>query len=75
MQTTEFDVIVIGGGPAGENAASYAIAGSERTAAIVERELVGGECSYWACIPSKALLRPGHVLGGCWKRGGPDRDR
>ncbi|MBF6086273.1 dihydrolipoyl dehydrogenase family protein [Nocardia cyriacigeorgica] len=64
MQTTEFDVIVIGGGPAGENAASYAIAGSDRTAAIVERELVGGECSYWACIPSKALLRPGHVLGG-----------
>ncbi|WP_280233521.1 dihydrolipoyl dehydrogenase family protein [Nocardia cyriacigeorgica] len=64
MDTTEFDVIVIGGGPAGENAASYAIAGSERTAAIVERELIGGECSYWACIPSKALLRPWHVLGG-----------
>ncbi|CAM2943396.1 dihydrolipoyl dehydrogenase family protein [Skermania piniformis] len=58
----EFDVIVIGGGPAGENAAQYAIAGSDRTAALVERELVGGECSYWACMPSKALLTPVHFL-------------
>ncbi len=54
----EYDVVVLGGGPAGENAAAYAIAGSGRTAAIVEPELLGGECSYWACIPSKALLRP-----------------
>ncbi|SNS43809.1 dihydrolipoyl dehydrogenase family protein [Rhodococcoides kyotonense] len=60
--TDEFDVIVIGGGPVGENAASYAIAGSDRTAVIVEHQLVGGECSYWACMPSKALLRPGEVL-------------
>lgn len=58
----EFDVIVIGGGPAGENAAAYAIADSDRTAAIVEHELMGGECSYWACIPSKALLRPGQLV-------------
>ncbi|MFB9700162.1 FAD-dependent oxidoreductase, partial [Rhodococcus aetherivorans] len=58
-----FDVIVLGGGPAGENAADYAIAGSDRTAVLVEHELVGGECSYWACMPSKALLRPGQVLG------------
>ena len=58
----DFDVIVLGGGPAGENAASYAISGSDRTAVIVERELVGGECSYWACMPSKALLRPVEVL-------------
>ncbi len=53
-----WDVVVIGGGPAGENAAEYAVKNSERTAVIVEAELVGGECSYWACMPSKALLRP-----------------
>lgn len=63
MTELEYDVVVIGAGPAGENAAAYAIAGSDRTAALVERELFGGECSYWACIPSKALLRPGAVLG------------
>ncbi|CAM2779167.1 NAD(P)/FAD-dependent oxidoreductase [Prescottella defluvii] len=63
MAPEEFDVIVIGGGPAGENAAAYAIAGSDRTAALVEHQLVGGECSYWACMPSKALLRPVEVLG------------
>ena len=57
-----WDVVVIGGGPAGENVAQYAIAGSDRTAIIVEKELVGGECSYWACMPSKALLRPIEVL-------------
>jgi pyruvate/2-oxoglutarate dehydrogenase complex dihydrolipoamide dehydrogenase (E3) component len=53
-----WDVIVLGGGPAGENAAQYAIQGSDRTAVMVEAELVGGECSYWACMPSKTLLRP-----------------
>ena len=52
-----FDVIVIGAGPPGENVADYAHRGG-LTAALVEHELVGGECSYWACIPSKALLRP-----------------
>lgn len=58
----EFDVVVIGGGPAGENAADFAIRGSDRTAAIVETELIGGECSYYACMPSKALLRPVDVV-------------
>ncbi|MEV0198946.1 NAD(P)/FAD-dependent oxidoreductase [Nonomuraea sp. NPDC050691] len=53
----EFDVIVIGGGPAGENVAARAVRGG-LTAAVVEERLLGGECSYWACIPSKALLRP-----------------
>ncbi|MFE5775974.1 dihydrolipoyl dehydrogenase family protein [Brachybacterium sp. NPDC056505] len=54
----EVDVIVIGGGPVGENVAQYAIEGTGLTAAIVEGERMGGECSYWACMPSKALLRP-----------------
>ncbi|MBK0330837.1 NAD(P)/FAD-dependent oxidoreductase [Brachybacterium sp. MASK1Z-5] len=54
----EVDVIVLGGGPVGENAAQYAIEGTGLTAAIVEGERMGGECSYWACMPSKALLRP-----------------
>ena len=57
-----WDVVVIGGGPAGENAAQYAVKDSRRTAVIVEAELLGGECSYWACIPSKALLRPVELL-------------
>ena len=53
-----FDVIVIGAGPAGENIAQYAREGGDLHVALIERELVGGECSYYACIPSKALLRP-----------------
>ena len=51
----EYDVIVIGAGPVGENAAQYAVRGTDRTACLVERELVGGECSFFACIPSTAL--------------------
>jgi dihydrolipoamide dehydrogenase len=61
MSDDTFDVIVIGAGPAGENAAGRCGDGG-LSAAIVERELVGGECSYWGCIPSKALLRPGDTV-------------
>ena len=61
MADETYDVIVIGAGPTGENVADRAIRGG-LTAAIVEAELVGGECSYWACMPSKALLRPADVV-------------
>ena len=57
----EFDVIVIGAGPAGEVAAGRC-ADRGLAVAIVERELVGGECAYWGCMPSKTLIRPGDVL-------------
>ncbi len=59
--THDYDLIVVGAGPVGENVADYATKRGVR-AAIVEAELVGGECSYWACMPSKALLRSGHAL-------------
>lgn len=60
---SEFDVIVLGAGAVGENVAGRVVQGG-LTAVLVEAELVGGECSYWACMPSKALLRPGTALHG-----------
>ncbi|MGX6605046.1 dihydrolipoyl dehydrogenase family protein [Micromonosporaceae bacterium Da 78-11] len=61
MGDTTYDVIVIGAGPVGENVADRVVRGG-LTAAVVERELVGGECSYWACMPTKALLRSATAL-------------
>ncbi|MFE0512847.1 dihydrolipoyl dehydrogenase family protein [Streptomyces sp. NPDC058964] len=56
-ETIAYDVVVLGAGPVGENVADRTRAAG-LTTAVVESELVGGECSYWACMPSKALLRP-----------------
>ncbi|MFI9207776.1 dihydrolipoyl dehydrogenase family protein [Streptomyces sp. NPDC053253] len=57
VEESTYDVVVLGAGPVGENVADR-VRAAGLTAAIVESELIGGECSYWACMPSKALLRP-----------------
>jgi dihydrolipoamide dehydrogenase len=61
VSSKDFDVIVLGAGPAGEVCAGR-LADNGLSVALVERELVGGECSFYACMPSKALLRPGQAL-------------
>ena len=68
-ETRDYDVIVMGAGAVGENVADRAVQGGMKTV-IVESELVGGECSYWACMPSKTLLRSGALLRAAQKVGG-----
>ena len=72
MTTVVTDVVVVGGGPVGENVADHVVRNG-LDATIVENELVGGECSYWACMPSKALLGPARTAAAALRiPGGPD---
>lgn len=67
--STEYDVVIIGAGAVAENVADRAVQGG-LTAVLIESELVGGECSYWACIPSKTLIRSGMALRAARRVGG-----
>ncbi len=62
MAGHDFDAVVIGAGPAGEVLAGRLARRGGKRVAIVERHLVGGECSFYACMPSKALLHPAEIL-------------
>jgi dihydrolipoamide dehydrogenase len=74
VATQRFEVVVIGAGPGGEVVAERTAAAGLETA-LVERELIGGECAYWACIPSKTLLRPGEVRQEAEKAAGVSPSR
>ena len=66
-----FDVAILGAGPGGEHAAN-ALHGRGLRVLLVERELIGGECTNWACIPTKTLLRPTEVRGESERAAGPE---
>jgi pyruvate/2-oxoglutarate dehydrogenase complex dihydrolipoamide dehydrogenase (E3) component len=68
----EYDVVIIGAGAVAENVADRAVQGG-LTAVLIESELVGGECSYWACMPSKALIRSGMALRAAQRLGGAEQ--
>ncbi|MDQ3454374.1 MAG: FAD-dependent oxidoreductase, partial [Actinomycetota bacterium] len=72
--TEHVDVAVIGMGPGGEVAASRLLSAGRRVA-VIERELIGGECAYWACIPSKTVLRPPEAAGGVERAAGAEGAR